>query len=354
MYHIYNAFSNLNNRLQNLVDDSTFPVDINMAFLSKSNFQRYYTYFVRPNNYRIRSLRLLNSFMFNLIFSSIENTEQFIELETLVIDNVISQDFLYRLISLPNLSSLIINQSDHTVTEHIYCHSIVRLPRLKYCKISCKAKISFESSLNTLNESNSMEHLIINNEFDLNQLSKLLSCFPCLHRLSIDSLYFFRRFGIPTFSNRLNQLTHVYLQLKNIKFDQFESFIIHLFHHLQVLQISTDNDKEYLNAVRWERVISFHMIHLRIFDIQHLYSVRDVNDQWIYDDLISQFTSLFWLERQWYFGYQHPEENRSQYGLFYSIQPYRYSERENYFIILRFCIEEDIMHYIPNIINIVL
>jgi hypothetical protein len=181
-----------------------------------------------------------------------------------------------------------------------------------------------------------MEDLVINNEFDLNELPKLLSCFPCLRRLSIDNLYFFRRFGIPTFSNVLNQLTHVSLKLKNIKFNQFEPFIINLFHHLHVFRISTDNDKEYLNADRWERLISSHMIYLRAFDIQHLYSIRDVNDQWVYDDLISQFTSSFWIERQWYFGYQHPEENRSQYGIFYSIQPYRYSEKKPILFIFSF------------------
>jgi hypothetical protein len=328
VYHAYEAFSNLNIRFQNLLDGSTLPININMSFLSKTNFQRYYTQFVLPNIYRISSLRLLNSLMVDSVFSSVENTENFIGLKTVILDNIISQDLFHRLTYLPNLSSLIINQTSGTAaTEYIYCHSIVCLPTLKYCKIFCKEKISFESPSNTLNESNSMEHLVINNEFDLNEIPKLLSCFPRLHRLSFDDLFFFPRFGMQTSSKLLNILTHVSLKLKLIKFNRFEPFIIHLFHNLQVFRISTDNDKEYLNAKRWERLISSHMMYLRIFDIQHTYSVRDNNDQLTYEDSIKQFTSSFWVKRQWYFGYQHPEGNRPQYGIFYSIQPYRYSKR---------------------------
>ena len=73
----------------------------------------------------------------------------------------------------------------------------------------------------------------------------------------------------------------------------------------EVLRISTSKDREYLNAQRWEQLILSSMTHLRIFDIQCLYQVRNETYQSKYNQLIKQFTSSFWTQRQWYFAHQH-------------------------------------------------
>ncbi len=324
IYRVYEAFYDLNIRFQNLLSCSNLPIHINTSFLSKSNFQRYLTQFILPNIERISSLRLWNSFMFDDIFSSSENIKKFIGIKTVILDNVLSLNHLNHLESLPNLSSLIINQSDHTRMIDINCHSIFYLPSLKYCKLSLKGNVLFESQTNTSNQLSTIEHLVINSEYDIQELPYLLSCIPNLRRLSIDSLYRSYDRRVRTFSQVSNRLTHVSLKLKNIKFRLFELFLINYFRDIQVLRISTNDDDEYMDANRWERLISSHIVNLRVFDIQHTYSFRYANDHLEYDNRIKQFTTSFWVNRQWYFACQYPERvSRSKYNLFYSIKPYK-------------------------------
>jgi hypothetical protein len=268
--------------------------------------------------------------MFDLVFLSRQNIEKFIGLKTVVLDNVITDNLLDRLISLPNLSSLIINQLDCELKGYIRCSSILCLPALKYCKVSYEGRVLFGSLSDTFNQSSPIEHLVINGKFNLNELPNLLSCVPHLRRLSIDCLCLFDRQRIKPFSTISDKLTHVSLKLERIKFNRFEPFITHLFHNLQVFRISTDNDEDYLDANRWERLILSNMILLRVFDIQHSYHAYDDSNQLIYDTRIKQFTSSFWTERQWYFAHQHHKVGNMNYGMFYSIQPYRYRKR-NYF-----------------------
>jgi hypothetical protein len=265
--------------------------------------------------------------MFNDIFSSSENIKKFIGLKTVVLDNVLSLNHVNRLESLPNLSSLIINQSNHTKMIDINCQSILYLPTLKYCKLSFKGNILFELQSNTSNQLSTIEHLVIKGEFNIHELPYLLSCIPNLRRLSIDSLYRSYDWRVRTFSQLSNRLTHVSLKLKNIKFRLFELFLINYFRNIQVLRISTSDDDEYIDANKWEKLISSHLVNLRIFDIQHTNPFRSRNDHLEYDNRIKQFTTSFWINRQWYFACQYPERiSRSNYNLFYSIKPYRYNE----------------------------
>lgn len=332
MYDVYQAFSDLNIRFHNLIHCSSLPLNINMSFLSKLDLQNYSTQFILPNINRINSIRLNGSSMFKHVFSSPENIKKFIGIKSLILDVNISENILYRLISLPNLSSLIINYPDCATTGYIDCQSIISLPKLKYCKISYKGKIYFGLSHDILNVSSSIEHLVINGQYNLNELPKLLLLLPHLSRLSINYLYRSSDLKLKVLPQILNQsLTHVNLTLKHIQFDRFEPFILNLFHNVQVFRISMNDDIQYLSANRWERIISSSMPNLRIFDIQHLYIIPNEHDQLVYDDLIKQFTSSFWVQRRWYFQQQRSEEISPNYGLFFSIQPYMHTEKNELF-----------------------
>lgn len=324
-YYIYQGFSDLNIRFSNLLYQTSLPLNIDISFLSKSNLTSYHTNFILPNINRIHSLRLWSLSMLEYILSSDENINQFIEIKSLVLNLTISNNIFDRLIFLPKLSSLIINQTTClTNNGYINCNFIFSLHTLKYFKISSQEHIHFDLSSNIPSKSNSLEHLVINGGFDLYELPRLLLFLPHLSRLSINYLHCSNsNLKGKLLSQIPNKLTHVNLTLKNVQFNQFESFLINLFHRIQVFRISTNFDREYLNANRWERIISSSIPDLRIFDIQHLVYIRDENLEQIYNEQIKNFSSSFWKERGWYFQQQNCEENIPKYSLFFSIRPYK-------------------------------
>ncbi|CAF1162516.1 unnamed protein product [Rotaria sordida] len=61
--YIYEIFSNLNIRFQNLLTYPNFPLKIKLLSTSKSTFQRYHTQIIIPNQHRIKSLYLSNPFI---------------------------------------------------------------------------------------------------------------------------------------------------------------------------------------------------------------------------------------------------------------------------------------------------
>ncbi len=206
-------------------------------------------------------------------FTSSENIERFIELKTVVLDNIISQDLLYRLKFLPKLSSLIINPLHRESFEFINTQLICSLPALKHCKlISYSTRVVFHGTTNASNEPSPIEHLVINNRYNLDTLHDLLLCVPNIRRLSLNYLFCYSGPRIKTFPKVLDKLTHVSLTIKDIAFNQLEPFIKDLFHHLQVFRISTDDYMSYFDENRWERLISSSMRHLHIFDFQCSYN----------------------------------------------------------------------------------
>ena len=234
---------------------------------------------------------------------------------------------------LPNLHSLIINQTVTEADRYINFHSIICLPVLKYCKISYQGQILFNFPDDHINETSPIEHLVINGKLPLVDLLPILSYFPHLSRLSIDYLsdiYHLRKKPIPKI---FDSLIHVYLNLKNISFDRFEPLITYIFKNVEVLRISTSRDDAYLNAQRWEQLILSSMTHLRIFDIQCLYQFRNEVHRCRSNKLIKQFTSSFWTQRQWYFAHQQSPASYVDREMFYSIQPYRYDKKNALFFI---------------------
>ena len=129
--------------------------------------------------------------------------------------------------------------SINTITNHtnIY-YKIFRLPILKYCQILIELLQCPKSLLVATNEFSTIEHLIINHEISIDQLSILLSYVPQLHRLSIGNLREPKLNRTERSSISLNYLTNVSLKLHNVNFDDFESLVINYFRQIQVLTIA--------------------------------------------------------------------------------------------------------------------
>ncbi|CAF4985919.1 unnamed protein product, partial [Rotaria sp. Silwood1] len=155
-----------------------------------------------------------------------------------------------------------------------------------------------KSSPVATNEFSTIEHLIINHEISIDQLPILLSYVPQLRHLSIGNL-------------------------KEPKFNRTERVIIY-FRQIQILTIAIQyigfygNSTQYLNADRWEQLISTHMLN---------------------------------LQHQWFFDHHYHQIIWSNAAIFYSRNPYRkdyvlYDELVENIWSSRFGINEDPIHHI--------
>jgi hypothetical protein len=325
IYHVYQAFFNLNIRFDNLITYSILPIKINISSISKSAFKHYNRDIIIPNIDRINSLRISNVFIYDLVSSPFNMLSELLRLERLSLNNIESkylEQLLFQLILLPLLSSLIIISADSVKNRNTIYRQILRLPALKYCKLSLPPGRNTDEPLPiATNEYSSIEHLIINNNICIHELDSLLSYVPQLRRFSLQSLDDFWRNRTKVSSLVLNHLTHISLQLNRITFDQFQQLIVDLFPALQVLRISIkyNSDTTYMDKDRWEQLISSHMPNLRIFDFWYENSSSNITT----NNNNDQFMTPFWIERQWSFAQQ---RDQSIYGktIFYSTNPYRY------------------------------
>jgi len=106
IYHVCEGFFNLNTRFKNLLMHSNVPIQINISTMSKSNFEWYYKNIILPNIHRINILRLSNPLTVSIVFSQPWLISKFLQLETLILDNINAQYFnntFDHLIILPQL-----------------------------------------------------------------------------------------------------------------------------------------------------------------------------------------------------------------------------------------------------------
>ncbi|CAF3623662.1 unnamed protein product [Rotaria sp. Silwood1] len=167
---------------------------------------------------------------------------------------------------------------------------------------------------NEQQEYSPIEHLIIDGYCQIHQFNAILSYSPRLRYFSCEYLSSFGSTQIEVSMIPL-YLTHLSIKYCLLSFDEFELFIVKNCSQLKMLRISTKPDIAYLDASRWERLISHHMYHLSIFDFEHLMRIGSVENIQVYHAMINQFVSSFWIERQWFFAHQHCSK-RKQYYIF--------------------------------------
>ncbi|CAF3164044.1 unnamed protein product [Rotaria sp. Silwood2] len=225
---------------------------------------------------------------------------------------------------LSNLHSLVLNLAEYVQNLNDIFSNIFRLPKLKYGKITYRIRIDQDLSSGYFSRFHCIpiETLIFNGPFSNDSLNNLLYHFPKLHHLSINYLAASRDENSETHATSLlKHLKYVSLKLHLIAFNKFEQIVQTFFGDIEVLRISTQYDTAYLDAKRWEHLITSYMPNLRIFDIHHDGGVQ--RNQLTYHDLINQFRSSFWIERDWFFAHQHDWLERLHSGVFDSTEPYR-------------------------------
>ncbi|CAF1331681.1 unnamed protein product [Rotaria sp. Silwood1] len=318
-YDIYQAFSNLNNRFENLINSSLL---MTIQISSSTTLDSRYKHFLDSNKHRIISLRFSTELFFNHFIKFYTIDSSFLRLQLLVfkpMSRCILITFLFNLKFLPQLFAL--------TMYFIYCFDnlgdiyqmILHLPVLEYLKlkISEAEQLEINIPIAANNHFSSIKYLVIDHCCTINQLMNLLLYIPQLSHLSCGCLIKSNNNIKSEMMIKLNDLIHLTVVIGDIDFNEFEEFLLRLCSQLQILNVKIHSfDKSYLNANRWEQLISQKMTSVNKF----FFSYTDIiygNFNITSHPLLNDFTASFWINRKWIFKVlAHDDE------LTYSIRPY--------------------------------
>ena len=319
---LMNVFFNLNIRFRRLIRTSPLLFKIKLCPDEKSSVHGARKQVMVPYKHRILSLYLSDSLIINRFFTLYPISSAFERMESLNLQFIKKDQLvlLENLSILTRLFRLIIHFEDDQMDLIDVYGFVFNLPVLEYNKISLPFAKSILFSANTIaKQSSSMKHLVIDYHCTVGDLSLILTHTPQLRRLNLSKTL--TSFQHIISSLVLSDLTHLHIHKCDMPFGQFEALITKVSSQLQVLTLSTFEHSSYLDANLWEQLISQHMPQLRKFHFQHRESSDNNHQLTPYHQLINQFTSPFWTDRQWIF-----EITIDGLDFLYSIQPYRYLE----------------------------
>lgn len=322
--HIHQAFSDLNQRFSTLLTSSTLLLKLNLTSLSKSDFQNYAVRIIPPHQHQFISLRVTNFFIYEHDLSPHRRLPTFPRLETLILEHVHSvyvDSIVDSLACLPNLSTLVLAVDDGVHNGTDILRHIFRLPALKYCQLNFFDRTPFDTLALASDKHSCIEQLVFKHAADFYQLDRILSYVPQLRRLSLSFSMRIRGKHELGQSIQLKHLTHLFLKLGSVRFDEFERLVQLPFSTTEILHVSASDDVRYLEARRWQQLITSSLPRLRIFDL-HVSGPSRTND----DSPLTNFNSSFWTERQWYFTHEDCHARNSPYPInLFSVSPYRYA-----------------------------
>ncbi len=278
-----------------------------------------------PNKHRIISLHILDRSQFIKLFKLHIIDSTFHRLESLTLHGIKPHELmicLHSLITLPRLFSLNIHLHETSNTSMELYHLIFRLPMLKYNRLSVNQSVLLDSIPFTTDvRVSSIEQLVIDHSCTLYELYHILSYTPKLRRLTCTNLLQNGKIDIPF---RIFNLTHCSIQRCDLNFNVFEEFIKNISTQLRVLRIVPLLNIDYLDAGRWERLISQHIPYLHTFHFKVHGDFHSPLQLECYHLFLNRFTSSFWIERRWLFKIEIDLERWPISEIIYSIQPNTY------------------------------
>ncbi|CAF5039801.1 unnamed protein product, partial [Rotaria sp. Silwood1] len=324
-YCLYKAFSNLNFRFEQLLHSSSVLLKTSFCLFKNNKIMNMFKQFMLTNRHQICSLRI--TFMLNdsyFFLSSFSFDSSFDRLESIVFKDISSDALLpvlSNLSSLPHLSSLTIETSDVKEKINEIYQLIFVLPKLKYYRIVSSDRhhsITLPMAIN--NQFSSIEYLVIDHYCSLNEHTSLLSYTPQLRRLTFYKTKPNNDSNITILpSIILDNLKSIYLDLCRTKFNELEIFMTtKIFPNLKSLCICGSKDITFLHAYRWEQLILNYFPLLEKFYLIYNDYVDDEQNYPTYTERPNQFSSSFWIQRQWLF-----EVEVKNISIEYTIRPYR-------------------------------
>ncbi|CAF3979001.1 unnamed protein product [Rotaria sp. Silwood1] len=326
-YKLYKAFSNLNNRFEALIKCSSYRLKVDLRFQPEPILEYWSICIILPNKHRIISLSLDNILVHNSYLTLFNINSSFSQLQSLTLGSIMSEELIPLLISLnslPHLSSLYISYcKDVRQVSNIY-QRIFNLPMLKYYKFSFfdpEWRITLSITINE--QFSGIKYLVIDHFCTLDEIITILLCTPQLCRLTCKQVDESKKIIVIDALKTIFSLTRISISKCYANCDELEMFLINISPQLQVLRINTFRDVTYLDANRWERIISQHLLYLNIFEFQYeesIYGELEVTD---YHESLNKFNSLFWIKRKWFFKISIDTHNWNTNFIVYSIFPYR-------------------------------
>jgi hypothetical protein len=301
---------------------------IKLISYPKEILQYRYTTIATPNRHKIVSLKLTDFWDNHLSFPLFTIDSSFSRLESLVLNSINSNELIPLLVgltSLPRLFSLTIDADDELEEISNVYGIIFNLPMLKYNKIAFYSYESFIPLPIATNEQfSTIEYLAINHCCTLDELIAIISYTPRLCRLSCVRVKESNENIAKESLNMIFNLAHISIDGCFAEFDELEMFITKISPQLQVLRVNSFRDAAYLDADRWERIISQHLLHLRIFEFKYEETIDEDLVTTLYHEQINRFNSSFWMKRKWlcriYIGTDFWMDDIIVYYIF----PYRY------------------------------
>jgi len=277
------------------------PIKANISTLSKSTFQHYYTDFIRPIQHRMKILHVSDPITIEYIFPLAENISICSQLQTLLLENIESkylEDLLPRLAILPSLSSLTMHVGYGVNKINIY-NQLFQLPVLKYCELSFEEICPLPSLPTCTNPVSLIEHLIIKDNYFLNEIDSLISYVPHLRRLSITSEYAYILVSI-----LLNDLTQLVFTLVGLKSDDIEQFIKKHSHDIKVLHFWIVNGQVYPYIETSKTLILSYLPHVKIFHFNNAIKILCGHTFEIYKSFFACRHGFFPDTEQWFFTHK--------------------------------------------------
>jgi hypothetical protein len=330
---LYEAFSNLNTRFQDLLNCPSLRLKINYISYSESLLQHRSKHIILPNKHQIISFTFENAFGESLIFPWFPIHSGFNRLESLTLIDIRRGELLLLLtglIFLPRLFSLTIHLDNYSHNLGCVYRLIFNLPKLKYSKLSSKRLITtIPLPIATDKQFSTIEYLIIDHYCTLTELITILSYTPRLSHLICKQRLQSSRFIERQVLSQISNLTHISIHCC-LWFDELEILIKNISSQLQELRIGTYRDSAYLDADRWEQLITQFMPRLRLFKFKYIQKIIEDLHVTPYHARINRFNSLFWNQHQWLFSLSIDTDNQQDTVIVYSISPYRYRENNNF------------------------
>ncbi|CAF3491262.1 unnamed protein product [Rotaria socialis] len=312
---IYEAFSNINYRFQQLLTSSPVLYKIELIYISSTERFMFICQQIKHQIYSINFQipahidQLLTSF----IIDSSLNRLQSLVIEDIQSDTILS--FLIALKCLPRLFSLDIRTMHIMGNLNDIYRSIFALPTLKYNKLHLYGnECSISIPLATGKQFSTIEYLEMAHYYAFDELSDLISYTPKLRRLNLSHINQDDS-TIETMSPiNLENLTSISMYTNHINFDEFETFIQNIYSELKTLHVTFScQDITFLDAYRWEKLILQYLSELKKFSLKYY-----ENGHSKYSGERTQFNSSFWIERKLIMNME-----INEYKILYLVSSYR-------------------------------
>lgn len=324
-HEIYNAFSMLNYRFQQLLTSSSlfYNVSISDSIFKGSN-ERAVKELLLNHKHQILSLNIYLPSKNNEFFSSLSIDSSFNHLESICLNElpaIMLTKLLTSLSSLPQLFSLYIDIENRLSDLTEVYQLVFSLPKLKHLTISTSntALDGLSLPIATEDQFTTIEYFSIDHDCRLDELITLISYTPDLYHLKLMNLLESNSNDEIMIPISFPNLTHLIIESTYINFDEFSEFIIETECNLKVLKLSTYSYAlDYLDSNQWEQLISNYINDLDEFDFECYQDIDPESGSWPDYESVDQFNSSFWIERQWTF-----EVNMSSTDYVYSICKYK-------------------------------